>query len=195
MHQTVDTHISISISPLFFGVLAFGLLYDPNAVGVGCLLASLLHETGHLLMIVWRGGRVKSICIGAFGMRIERELSLHLSFWDDVCIASGGPLMNLLWVGVCWLCGWETMCGIHMLLMLLNLLPIEALDGGEILRCILYRFLKRETVRIVLLVCSLAVVFPLGVLGFGVLIQSGYNPTLLIVDIYLILLLIFKRKD
>ena len=128
-------------------------------------------------------------------MRILRDASLKLSFWDDVLIAFGGPLMNLLCSGLFWMLQKQTAAAIHLLVFGLNMLPIEALDGGEILLCILYRYLPRDRARAWVLVCSLSTIFPLGVIGFFVLLQSGYNVSLLVVDLYLILLLIFKRKD
>lgn len=185
----------IRISPLFFALLATLLLYEQKSIAVGCLAASLLHECGHLLVMLWRHAPPRRIVVGAFGMRIERQSLLSLSFLDDLLIALGGPLMNGLCCAVFALLGKHNAAAIHLLVALLNLLPIQALDGGEILRCCLYRALPQETAQKWMLVCSLAVVFPLGVLGFFVLLQSGYNVSLLVVDLYLILLLIFKRKD
>ncbi len=190
-----DEHISVQISPLFFALLATLLIYEQKGLAAGCLAASLLHECGHLLVMFWRKSPPRSIVIGAFGMRIEREGSLRLSFLDDLLIAAGGPLMNILCCCLFLFFGKQPAAAIHLLIACLNLLPIEALDGGEILLCILYRHLPRDKARKWVLFCSLLTIFPLGVVGFFVLMQSGYNVSLLVVDIYLILLLIFKRKD
>lgn len=187
--------ITVQISPLFFALLATLLIYEQKGLAAGCLAASLLHECGHLFMMFWRKSPPKSITVGVFGMRIERESSLQLSFADDLLIAAGGPLMNILCGCLFVVCGKQTAAAIHLLIACLNLLPIEALDGGEILLCILYRYLPRDTARKWILICSLLTVFPLGVIGFFVLFKSGYNVSLLTVDAYLILLLIFKRKD
>ncbi len=171
------------------------LLYERKSLAAGCLAASLLHECGHLLMMFWRKSPPLHIEVGIFGMRIERRDTLCLSFWDDFWIAAGGPLINGICAGLFWAMHKETAAAIHLLLMLLNLLPIAALDGGQMLLCVLYRFLPRETVRKCVWVCSLLTVFPLGVVGFFVLFKSGCNISLLIVDVYLILLLFFKRND
>ncbi len=187
--------ITVRISPLFFALLAALLIYEQKGLAAGCLAASLLHECGHLFMMFWRKSPPRSIVVGVFGMRIERESSLQLSFLDDLLIAAGGPLINLLCCGLFVLLGRQTAAAIHILIACLNLLPIEALDGGEILLCILYRCLPRDAARKWMLICSLLTVFPLGVVGFFVLFKSGCNISLLTVDAYLILLLIFKRKD
>lgn len=186
--------ITVHISPLFFALLATLLIYEEKGLAAGCLAASLLHECGHLLMLLWRGSVPESITVGPFGMRIERESSLRLSFWDDLLIAMGGPLMNIICCGMFLCFGKPTAAAIHLIIAILNLLPVEALDGGEILLCILYRYLPRDKASKCLLVCSLLTVFPLGVAGFFVLLQSHCNISLLTVDAYLILLLIFKRK-
>jgi membrane-associated protease RseP (regulator of RpoE activity) len=190
-----NERISIAVSPLFFAVFGWLLLYERKGVAAGCLAASLLHECGHLLVMFWRNAPPRSVTVGVFGMRIERDVALHLSFWDDLLIAAGGPLCNAICCIGFWLCGKQVAAAIHLLIALLNLLPVEALDWGEILLCILYRFVSRERARRWMLICSLLTVFPLGIIGFFVLIRSGYNASLLLVDLYLILLLIFKRKD
>lgn len=187
--------VTIRISPLFFALLATLLLYEEKGLAAGCLAASFLHECGHLLMMFWRKSPPVHIAVGAFGMRIERRDGVSLSFADDICIAAGGPLVNGICFAAFWWLGKTTAAVIHLLLFCLNMLPITALDGGQMLLCTLYRFLSKEQAERVVFICSLAVIFPLGALGFWVLLQSGCNVSLLAVDAYLILLLFFKRND
>ncbi len=186
--------ISVEISPLFFALMAWLLLYDEKGLAAGCLAASLIHECGHLSMMFWRKSPPDAIRVGLFGMRVERQDTSTLSFWDDLLIAAGGPLVNLLCFLVFWILGAETAAAIHLVIAGLNLLPVEPLDGGQILQNLLYQRLEREIADRVLLITSLSVILPLGVLGFWVLLQSGCNPSLLLVDLYLILLLLFKRR-
>ncbi len=186
--------ISVQISPLFFGLMAWLLIYEKKGLAAGCLAASLIHECGHLLMMFWRNSPPTAIRVGPFGMRVERRETATLSFWDDLLIAAGGPLVNLIFFVIFWFCGRETAAAIHFVIAVLNLLPVEALDGGQMLQNLLYLKLSRETADRLLLFLSLAVILPLGVIGFWVLFQSGCNPSLLLVDLYLILLLLFKRS-
>ncbi len=186
--------ISVEISPLFFGLMAWLLTYEEKGLAAGCLAASLIHECGHLLMMFWRRSPPTAVRVGPFGMRVERTETAALSFWDDLLIAAGGPLINLICFVLFWLCGINTAATVHLVMAVMNLLPVEALDGGQILQNLLYLKLSSETVNLLLFIISLAVILPLGVVGFWVLLQSGSNPSLLVVDIYLILLLLFKRS-
>lgn len=145
-------------------------------------------------MLFLRHAYPKSITVGIFGMRMERDAGLHLTFLDDLWIAAGGPLMNLLWCAVFLLFGKEQAAAIHLVMALFNLLPMELLDGGQMLLAVLYRHTARERAERLLLICSVLTLFPLGVAGFLVLFQSGCNVSLLAVDVYLAVLLIFRRK-
>lgn len=190
----MDKRIAVSANPLFFGVLAWLLLYEKQGLAAGCLAASLIHECGHLTAMFVCKALPRRIHIGIFGMRIERDAALSVSFWQDAFIAAGGPLINLLCCGGFLLCGKVTAAALHFLTAALNLLPVEALDGGQLLLSLLYRRLPRERAEKCVFICSLLTVFPLGIAGFFVLLRSGCNASLLLVDAYLILLLIFKRK-
>ncbi len=192
--MTKEKHISVEISPLFFALMAWLLLYDEKGLAAGCLAASLIHECGHLGVMFWRHSPPLGIRVGPFGMRIERAGNTALSFWDDLLIASGGPLINLVCFFLFWLAGCLEASVIHLVIALLNLLPVESLDGGQMLLNLLYLRLTREQAQRVLFICSLVVIFPLGIAGFFVLLQSGCNISLLVVDLYLILLLLFKRS-
>ncbi len=185
--------VEVTVSPLFFCLFATLLLYEPKGTAAGCLAASLLHECGHLAVMLSRRTLPRRIAVGIFGMRIEKGEELHLSFSDEFLIAAGGPAVNLLCGALCWYFDRYTAVAVHLVIGALNMLPIYPLDGGVMLQCVLYRLLPRERADTVLRILSLCVVFPLGVVGFFVLIRSGYNLSLLAVDAYLILLLLFKR--
>lgn len=185
--------VEVTVSPLFFCLFAVLLLYEPKGVAAGCLAASLLHECGHFAVMVTRHTLPRRVAVGVFGMRIEKDTNLALSLRDEFWIAAGGPAANLLCGCLFWACGKDYAAAMHLAVAGLNVLPVFPLDGGVMLQCILYRFLPAHTADTVLRVVSLLVVFPLGVFGFFVLIQSGYNASLLAVDVYLLFLLLFKH--
>ncbi|MBP3381463.1 MAG: hypothetical protein J6L00_02360 [Clostridia bacterium] len=183
----------MTVSPLFFCLFAVLLLYEPRGVAAGCLAASLLHECGHLAAMLTCRTLPRSVTVGVFGMRIEKDTDLTLSLQNEFWIAAGGPAVNLL-CGCLFLIYEKTYAAaIQFAVAGLNILPVFPLDGGMMLQCVLHRFLPAHTADVALRVVSLAVVFPLGVLGFLVLIRSGYNASLLAVDVYLIVLLLFKH--
>ena len=79
---------------------------------------------------------------------------------------------------------------VHLALAVVNLLPITALDGGEVIRGVLCLLGREEKAERVLQLLSLLILVPLAVISFGLLYASG-NPTLLIVGVYAVALLVF----
>ena len=189
----MDKRIAVRVSPLFFALLAWLLLYERETIAAGCLAASLIHECGHLSVMLMLGVYPEELTVGAFGMRITRREDTHCTFLRDLCIAAGGPLINLLCAAVFFLLGARLTAALHLVTAALNLLPVAALDGGQMLLFWLYRRKSREAAQHIVHICSLLTVFPLGVLGFFVLLRSGCNVSLLAVDVYLLLLLVLKK--
>ena len=60
------------------------------------LLSSGLHEMGHLILMFIFRQRVVSVTFGAFGVRIDRQLSQNLSYKKEAIIAFGGIMINFL---------------------------------------------------------------------------------------------------
>lgn len=185
--------VEVSVNPLFFCLFATLLIYEPKGTAAGCLAASLLHECGHLAVMLACRTLPRRIAVGVFGMRIEKGEGMRLSFFEEFLIALGGPAVNFLCAALFFCIDKQMIGAIHLVIGILNALPVFPLDGGTMLRCVLLRFISEEHADLVLRAVSLCVVFPLGVAGFYVLLVSEYNASLLLVDAYLVLLLLFKR--
>lgn len=186
--------VKVHISPLFFALLAWLMIYEQQSLAAGCLAASLIHECGHLLVLLTVKAPPQKICVGLFGMRIERAERPTLSFAQDIAIAAGGPLANAFSALLFYVLHRFDAMWIHLLMGGLNLLPVEALDGGQILLNVLYRFTSKKTAETIVWICSLCVLLPLGAAGCWLLLYSRGNISLLAVDGYLLLLLFFRRK-
>ena len=63
---------------------------------------------------------------------------------------------------------------------ILNFLPILGLDGGEILRLLLLKFLKVKVANTIVFVASLITVFIVILLGFYILTDTKSNISLII---------------
>lgn len=119
----------------------------PGAVALLCLLyyicdtnvflsfviLTLLHELGHLAVMVLFGVRVRHICVGALGTVISAS---PMSLWEELLCSLAGPFVNLF-------CFWVlrpihlVAALISLLLACYNLLPVYPLDGGRALRAAL----------------------------------------------------------
>ncbi len=166
-----------SVRVPFLLLLTLLLTVDKSGTALLCLLASFLHEGGHIAALLMMGRPPKEVAIGACGIRlVPHPYPLNAKRQATVLLA--GPLVNLVLAGILAVlrCA-PTAVTAHAVLGIFNLLPIEALDGGQVLGC----FLPLRAVRWV----SVAVLLPLATLGFCLLLQYG-NPSLLSVCIYLV---------
>ena len=131
-----------SAGPLTYWVLGL--------VGAILLFASvLLHELGHSLVSRWRGLRVDNITLFIFGgvSNITREPTTAR---DEFSISVVGPVISLVLAAVFWLLGRllspDSAAGAvagylayaNLLLGLFNIVPGFPLDGGRVLRSIIW---------------------------------------------------------
>lgn len=185
-----DTRIHIS----FFFALTVAIIgiFDKTGSVFLCILSGLLHEAGHLAVLLGSGEKPKEICITPFGMRIERSTEGALSFKKEALCAFAGPLVNLILSAVFW---GTYFSKINLAIALLNLLPSEPLDGGKILENLLKTKMTFAKAEKITLIVSAFTVFPVAVLGFIILFQSRYNFSLLFISLYMIFFIALKKKN
>ncbi len=184
--------IRCRLSLLFPAMLTALLLYQPDGLSVGCVLASCIHEGGHLLAMTLLGCPPDGCTLGAFGVRLEARRRHLLGYGRSLCIAAAGPLANGVAAAFLWHSRPQT-AAVHLSLAALNLLPARALDGGQIVElCLCMTGGERYAPRI-LTVLSAVVLLPLAALALYVALSGG-NPTLLVVSGYLALLVFFHPE-
>jgi Zn-dependent protease len=91
--------------------------------------AMILHESGHVLVALLCGVKVKKVGICRRGMYTVREPGPR---WINVAISAAGPLMNLLLAFAFWN-GYPIFAEVNLIACLYNLLPIPNSDGTRIL--------------------------------------------------------------
>ena len=180
------------VSLLFPALVTALLLIQPDGLAVSCLLASLIHEGGHLLVMLTLGVPPCACTLGAFGMRMNIDNQL-VNYKKNLLISLAGPLTNgVVAVILFWLHAYDAAM-VHLVLAALNLLPAAALDGGEILRCGLCLLGLDRCTRWALRLSSVLVLLPLAAISGWLFIQ-GKNLTLLIVSAYLVVMVFFSEK-
>lgn len=169
----------------FFCLLSLLLTLDTSGTAMLCLLASLMHESGHVA-VLWLGGRPpREVTVGVCGIRLVPHPN-PLPFVWHVCMLCAGSAVNLLFACVLY-CLHAPMLAVatHAVLGVFNLLPVEALDGGQVLRCFLSARWEETVVHRTVRAVSVLVLLPLATVGFWLLLNAC-NPTLLLVSSYLI---------
>ncbi len=125
--------------------LSFFLLLGAFALIAGwewllaSLLAALVHEAGHLLLLRLFGGGGGRLRVDAAGFCWERQGKL-LSYGREILILLAGPLANVqfaFWFAfLAGKTGWQPgffLAGSQLVLGIFNLLPVLPLDGGQAL--------------------------------------------------------------
>lgn len=189
--QIGRTRVGVSVP--FAAVLAAALTLDRGQTAALCVLASLLHEGGHLLVMCLVGAPPAEICGGVGGIRVT-PAGDPLSYGRQAAVLAAGPAVNLLTAGGLALCSHsQTAVAAHLVLGLFNLLPIEALDGGQLLRCLLLTVWAENTVSRVMTAVSVLALLPPAVTGFWFLL-SAQNGTLLLVCGYLLVRIFAENR-
>jgi len=180
------------LSLLFPALLTALLLWRPDGLAVSCVIASAMHEAGHLLAMLAVGCPPSCCTLGAFGVRLELGTERLPGYWRHIGISLAGPAVNLLSAGVLFLIGRPVPATVHLVLMGLNLLPAAALDGGQILRCGFCLLGWECWADRVLRWLSAAVLLPLASLAMWLFLSGQGNGTLLLVSGYLTALIFFS---
>lgn len=190
----------ITIQFWFMALVTLALLLDRSGMtGIG-LVAVILHESGHLLMMALLGAAPERISMNLFGLEIGQKTGSCRTYRQDAWIAAAGPLSSLLFFAVCWL-GYlltgslylANLGAANLMLALLNGLPVGPLDGGQAFYALLCTKYPAETCEKIVEWVSFFVILPIALAGFLVLLQSRYNFSLLIVSGYLMLMLLMKK--
>ena len=130
--------LEISGGLLFWIALLWYLGYD---IILACFLpAAALHELGHILAVWQCGGSVRRLRLSLVGAELVLDGRERLSYWQEIWVAAAGPLANLV-TGVLAAQLWRSdhgegpllFTGASLVLGCFNLLPLEALDGGQML--------------------------------------------------------------
>ncbi len=185
-----ETKIHVSF---FFGLtVALMGLFDKTGNIFLCLVSGIIHESGHLAVLLLSHEKPKDIFITPFGMRIERtEENLTKPSLEILC-AFAGPLVNIL--------AWLIFKGskfseINLTIGLFNLLPCTPLDGNKILENFLKLKFSQETTDKISLIISCITIFPVAIAGFIILLESRYNFSLLLISFYMIFFIILKNTN
>ncbi|MEE0266267.1 MAG: M50 family metallopeptidase [Acutalibacteraceae bacterium] len=194
-----DVHFYLSYP--FVALVTLLLVFDVKGIVLCCLLASFFHEMGHIFAMKLYGTKVNSIGLSVFDVNITDTGKPNRGFIAEIIITVAGVFVNIVLFLLC--CIVYNSFNIYILrcfatanltLGIFNALPIDSLDGGNALEMILRRNFSDKTVYFVTLLVSVLFVIPLGFISFFILLNSPYNFTFLFATMYLIGVIIFKRK-
>jgi len=147
-------------------VIAAYFLLELSAYSLLSFYAAAIHEIAHLLTMKMLGKSAESIEVHPFGLAINC-CGRARSYMEDALVYLSGPALNLL-IFFAFVCSRTLYCKYfaycNLFYAIINLLPIEFLDGGNALGCFLYKFFDYTIAR--KLLRSLSFVFLLCLWSF-----------------------------
>ena len=175
------------------------IIYDSSMSVLACFISVILHESGHLIMLKRYGCMPDRIRLTLFDIAIvdsskplrgtRQELFVTLAGVAVNIAAGTAALIPELFFGTDML---TLFANANLTLAFFNLLPAYTLDGGQALMIILSRRVDIRLAMLIQDILTAAVIIPLGILGFLVLLRSGNNFTLLATAMYLLAVLLMK---
>jgi membrane-associated protease RseP (regulator of RpoE activity) len=184
--------ITFGVSIGFMSLLTFMLYVDKTGLMLPTFFATLLHEWGHIIMLLSSRCKIDKILFKVGSVAVEGNFVLPKVKECIMLLAGSG--INFLFFGICYalfLSTSSTLClnfGLVSLVVgTVNLLPINGLDGGNILIIFLERFLGEKNTEQVskvvgLVCCSVIILF-----GIYLFVLQKKNPSLIIFGIYLLI--------
>lgn len=175
----------VEVSPGFFLIIAVLLYRDRSGILELGLLACLLHELGHCVLLLIRGNCVRVFRLTAFGASIESKYPM--SYMEEFATAAAGPFVNLIMaVLFARIPGGSAFAGANLALCVFNLMPVWRLDGARMLYSALCSFGSEEISDVV---CGcLDFCFTLMFSSIGLVFSIRYgNLTLILMCLWLII--------
>lgn len=173
------------------------IITDNSGIAVYGFLFAFMHEIGHISAMKIFKLKIEKIKFGFVNIDLIPEgYNKIIKDKINVIILLSGPFINiLLFVAfyICFFCSCERIYYFlsfqNLFIGVLNLLPIDSLDGGKILKIILNRYFDFFLAEKVLKCISFLILIPLFLLGICVLFYSRYNFSLIVFAIYLVIFL------
>lgn len=184
--------ITFGVSIGFMSLLTFMLYVDKTGLMLPTFFATLLHEWGHIIMLLASRCKIDKILFKVGSVAVEGNFVLPTV--KECIMLLAGPAINFLFFVICYTLYWATNGMIYLNFGLVslvvgavNLLPIYGLDGGNLLIIFITRFLSEKNARLVaklvaFLCCTVIILF-----GTYIFILQKKNPTVIIFGIYLLL--------
>lgn len=190
----------ICISPLFAVMLSLILLVDRTGIMLFGILSVVIHESGHLVFMYLTKKHPEKVVFQLGGIIISSQKSA--SYNSELLIALGGCLFNFfasLASGLIYLYSRNEMLFIFSAanfgLMLFNLMPINSLDGMDIIKFSLLKNYSMEKVKSVCNIISVCFLAAVSLLSVYSVVKFGLNPTILICLLYLLILTLISLKN
>lgn len=167
---------------------------------------AVIHELGHLVTGILVGMKPTKMELNPYGVSIsfsinandynKKILKANLLEIKKIIVASAGPITNLIIILITdklnlGIFTEITIMYANLLLIIFNLLPIYPLDGGRILKSLLYIFTEKKKSEIYTNIISFCTLLGISVIGVGLTFKS---QNIAIIFIIIILWIMYIKE-
>lgn len=176
---------TITINFYFFAIAAIISLFDSGGMMIGGIISAMLHEFGHLTAMMVIPGQIPAeVNVTPFGMRIKNNPVAEF-MRGRITVLAAGSAVNLA-LAVIFISILPHFAAMNFILGTMNLLPVDTLDGGGIMKNLLCRRFSEKISECILTVISIVVLIALAFVGVYILFRTRYNFTLLGMALWLL---------
>jgi hypothetical protein len=199
--MTVETEkLRIRLNFSFAATVTLMLCFCEERVVLIALLASFLHESGHILLLILFGCTPVSVTLSAFGMCIDRPPHSGLSLKKEIAVAMGGILFNLSAAIIFLLMSlvyptelFSFAFAVNLTVALINSVPNISLDLGRAAYYFLLTFKEEEKAERIMNALSSAFALLTALFFILYTVFEKLNISLAVVTLYIVILT-FKRE-
>lgn len=193
--------ICLKLSFPILAVTTLAVLLDREHRIDVCLLAALVHEAGHITLMLWFKTPPDKIILKLFAAEICDPFKGKRPFWQELAVIYGGISANFIFSAAAFALGrlFDTapllnFSAAGFVLGVFNSLPAATLDGGQGLYLMLRRVTSDAAAQRVQMLLTVMVLIPAAAGGFLLLFKSKGNFSLLAVSVYLIICITVKKE-
>ncbi len=190
--------VSIRVKFMFLSIITLFLIMDKTGIAIFTLLASLIHELGHVIVLILIGHKPKELTFEIVGIKLVQP-NKTISYIKEILVLLAGPMANIIMFLLLNYSFREiyilnVFSFTHLFIGLFNLLPIGGLDGGKILNILFKLKFNDIFANIFAKTISIIIIIPVIFISLYLFIFK-HNFSLMTTSIYLLFMVIFNKYD
>lgn len=148
------------------------------------IFSVLIHELGHIIAALICGIKSENFTFHGFGVEIVFP-GKNPSPKKLFIISCGGPVMSLIIAFFSNMLNIQTLKLINLSIALVNFIPAQPLDGGNIIYLILSNYIHRQKLRKIMRLSGKVFGLIISLLGILILFISSFNISLLYIGLFM----------
>lgn len=179
----------IKIDFLFVAVITLALLLDNTYTVILGILSAFIHEISHIISFIVLGKTPKKLSFEVTGILLEKD-NICMSLKEELIVLLSGSFVNLIIFFIIFISGTKNkslniFAVSNLILGIMNLLPLNAFDGGKIINLILSLFINVNFAYTICKIVQIIITCIFFIIYIYLVINYSFNFSLLIMFIYL----------